>query len=164
MSYRRSRSESWKPCHFVETSVEIRHVAATVAVVRIVAVGYQQESHDIGASRGKPQTVWHLKSEDSEHLTFLPWAQTQQLPISAAESRISQLHRCAPTTGFKLGQGYKYFGPTAAGVPGIAPHDLRRSFAQMCRASSGVLEQIQFLCWATRRSRPLKNTWAPSRI
>jgi integrase len=40
---------------------------------------------------------------------------------------------------------YKYFGPTAAGVPGIAPHDLRRSFAKMCRAAGGVLEQIQFL-------------------
>jgi site-specific recombinase XerD len=34
---------------------------------------------------------------------------------------------------------------TAAGVPGIAPHDLRRSFAKMCRAAGGGLEQIQFL-------------------
>jgi site-specific recombinase XerD len=33
----------------------------------------------------------------------------------------------------------------AAGVPGIAPHDLRRSFAKMCRAAGGRLEQIQFL-------------------
>ena len=33
----------------------------------------------------------------------------------------------------------------AAGVPGIAPHDLRRSFAKMCRAAGGGLEQIQFL-------------------
>ncbi|MGO9240180.1 MAG: tyrosine-type recombinase/integrase [Bryobacteraceae bacterium] len=31
----------------------------------------------------------------------------------------------------------------AAGVPGIAPHDLRRSCAKMCRASGGELEQIQ---------------------
>jgi integrase/recombinase XerD len=34
---------------------------------------------------------------------------------------------------------------TAAGVPGIAPHDLRRSFAKMCRAAGGELEQIQLL-------------------
>ena len=33
----------------------------------------------------------------------------------------------------------------AAGVPGIAPHDLRRSYANMCRAADGELEQIQLL-------------------
>jgi integrase len=33
----------------------------------------------------------------------------------------------------------------AAGVPGIAPHDLRRSCAKMCRAAAGELEQIQLL-------------------
>ena len=34
---------------------------------------------------------------------------------------------------------------TAAGVPGTAPHDLRRSCAKMCRAAGGELEQIQML-------------------
>src|SRR6266851_422253 len=34
---------------------------------------------------------------------------------------------------------------TAAGVPGIAPHDLRRSCAKMCCAAGGELEQIQLL-------------------
>jgi site-specific recombinase XerD len=33
----------------------------------------------------------------------------------------------------------------AAGIPGIAPHDLRRSFAKLCRAAGGELEQIQML-------------------
>jgi len=33
----------------------------------------------------------------------------------------------------------------AAGVPGIAPHDLRRTCAKLCRASGGELEQIQLL-------------------
>ncbi|MGD0578742.1 MAG: site-specific integrase [Bryobacteraceae bacterium] len=33
----------------------------------------------------------------------------------------------------------------AAGVPGIAPHDLRRSCAKMCRAAGGELEQIRML-------------------
>jgi len=32
-----------------------------------------------------------------------------------------------------------------AGVPGIAPHDLRRSCAKMCRVAGGELEQIQLL-------------------
>jgi site-specific recombinase XerD len=32
-----------------------------------------------------------------------------------------------------------------AGVPGIAPHDLRRTCAKLCRAGGGKLEQIQLL-------------------
>ena len=42
---------------------------------------------------------------------------------------------------WQLLQGYA----AAAGVPGIAPHDLRRSCAKMCRAAGGELEQIQLL-------------------
>src|SRR6266699_422969 len=33
----------------------------------------------------------------------------------------------------------------AIGAPGIAPHDLRRTCAKMCRAAGGELEQIQLL-------------------
>ena len=33
----------------------------------------------------------------------------------------------------------------AAGVPGIAPHDARRTCAKLCRAAGGELEQIQLL-------------------
>ena len=32
-----------------------------------------------------------------------------------------------------------------AGVPHIAPHDLRRTCAKLCRAAGGELEQIQML-------------------
>jgi len=42
---------------------------------------------------------------------------------------------------WQLLQPYAY----AAGVHGIAPHDLRRSCAKMCRAAGGELEQIQLL-------------------
>jgi integrase len=31
------------------------------------------------------------------------------------------------------------------GIPGIAPHDLRRTCAKLCRAAGGELEQIQML-------------------
>ncbi len=31
------------------------------------------------------------------------------------------------------------------GVPGIAPHDLRRTCAKLCRAAGGELEQMQLL-------------------
>jgi hypothetical protein len=34
---------------------------------------------------------------------------------------------------------------TAAGIPGIAPHDMRRTCAKLCRAPGGELEQIQLL-------------------
>ena len=34
---------------------------------------------------------------------------------------------------------------TGAGVPGIAPHDCRRSCAKLCRAAGWELEQIQML-------------------
>ena len=34
---------------------------------------------------------------------------------------------------------------TVVGAPGIAPHDLRRTCARLCRAAGGELEQIQFL-------------------
>jgi site-specific recombinase XerD len=42
---------------------------------------------------------------------------------------------------WQLRQGYA----AAAGVAGIAPHDLRRSCAKMCRAAGGELDQIQLL-------------------
>jgi site-specific recombinase XerD len=32
-----------------------------------------------------------------------------------------------------------------AGLPDIAPHDLRRTTAKLCRAAGGELEQIQML-------------------
>src|SRR5512132_3260315 len=42
---------------------------------------------------------------------------------------------------WQLLQGYA----ATAGVPGIAPHDLRRSCAKMCRDAGAELEQIQLL-------------------
>jgi integrase len=42
---------------------------------------------------------------------------------------------------WQLLQGYA----AAACVPGIAPHDLRRTCAKLCRAAGGELEQIQLL-------------------
>ena len=42
---------------------------------------------------------------------------------------------------WQLLQGYA----AAVGVAGIAPHDLRRTCAKMCRAAGGELEQIQLL-------------------
>lgn len=33
----------------------------------------------------------------------------------------------------------------AIGIPNVAPHDLRRTTAKLCRAAGGELEQIQML-------------------
>jgi integrase-like protein len=52
-------------------------------------------------------------------------------------------------TGERLGEKvvWQLIKPYAetAGVPGIAPHDLRRTCAKLCRAGGGELEQIQLL-------------------
>jgi site-specific recombinase XerD len=50
-----------------------------------------------------------------------------------------------------------------AGVPGIAPHDLRRTCAKLCRAAGGELEQIQLLLGMHRFRQP-SGTWARNRI
>lgn len=42
---------------------------------------------------------------------------------------------------WQLLQGYA----ATAGLPGIAPHDLRRTCAKLCRSAGGELEQIQLL-------------------
>jgi integrase/recombinase XerD len=36
-------------------------------------------------------------------------------------------------------------GQRPAGLPDIAPHDLRRTTAKLCRSAGGELEQIQLL-------------------
>lgn len=52
---------------------------------------------------------------------------------------------------------------TAAGVPGIAPHDLRRSCAKMCRAAGGSLSRSN-CCSGTLPSRRPNGIWGPNRI
>jgi integrase len=44
-----------------------------------------------------------------------------------------------------LGPGFPTSPQTRTGVPGIAPHDPRRTCAKRCRAAGGELEQIQLL-------------------
>ena len=51
----------------------------------------------------------------------------------------------------------------AAGVPGIAPHDARRSCAKFCRAAGAELEQIQLLL-GHASVQTTERTLAPSRI
>jgi integrase len=59
------------------------------------------------------------------------------------------IHRGDQVSGLRMSEKvvWQLLRPyaVAAGVPGIAPHDLRRSCAKMCRAAGGALEQIQLL-------------------
>ena len=59
------------------------------------------------------------------------------------------LNRGGCVTGGRLGekivwQLLKHYA-AGIGVPGLAPHDLRRTCAKLCRAAGGELEQIQLL-------------------
>ena len=59
------------------------------------------------------------------------------------------MNRAGAVTGERLGEKvvWQMLRQYAAevGVPGIAPHDLRRTCAKLCRAAGGELEQIQML-------------------
>jgi len=59
------------------------------------------------------------------------------------------VNRAGCITGERLGEKvvWQLIKPyaEAAGVPGIAPHDCRRTCAKLCRAAGGELEQIQLL-------------------
>jgi len=67
----------------------------------------------------------------------------------AAGQVFRPVNRSGAVTGERLGEkvvwqmlkGYA----AEVGVPGIAPHDLRRTCAKLCRAAGGELEQIQLL-------------------
>jgi site-specific recombinase XerD len=64
-------------------------------------------------------------------------------PVFRAVNRGGQVQGAALSEKvvWQLLQGYA----TAAGVAGIAPHDLRKTCAKLCRAAGGELEQIQLL-------------------
>jgi integrase len=70
--------------------------------------------------------------------------------IGVVEGRVFRLvHRADCLSGKVLSEKvvWQLIKPyaEAAGVPGIAPHDLRRTCAKLCRAGGGEFEQIQML-------------------
>jgi site-specific recombinase XerD len=73
--------------------------------------------------------------------------------VAAAGIQSGKLFRRVSTAGKIWGDGVsqkvvwhvvKEFAKTI-GVTRLAPHDLRRTCARLCRAAGGELEQIQFL-------------------
>jgi site-specific recombinase XerD len=71
-------------------------------------------------------------------------------PVAIATGHVFRpVSRVGAVTGERLGekvvwQMLRQYA-AEAGVPGIAPHDLRRTCAKLCRAAGGELEQIQML-------------------
>ena len=48
------------------------------------------------------------------------------------------------------------------GIPGLAPHDLRRTCAKLCRAAGGELEQIRLLL-GHASVQTTERSWAPNK-
>ena len=92
-----------------------------------------------GRVRTAPMPTWVKVAVDA-------WAS----PAGVAEVYVFRpVNRAGRVTGDALGEKvvWQLIRPyaEAAGVPGIAPHDLRRTCAKLCRAGGGELEQIQLL-------------------
>jgi integrase len=92
-----------------------------------------------GRVRTAPMPTWVKVAVDA-------WAS----PAGVAEGYVFRpVNRANRLAGEALGEKivWQLIKPyaEAAGVPGIAPHDLRRTCAKLCRAGGGELEQIQLL-------------------
>ena len=75
--------------------------------------------------------AWTSAAEITDGSVFRPVSRGCQVHSAALSEKVI----------WQLLQGYA----TAAGMAGIAPHDLRRTCAKLCRAAGGELEQIQLL-------------------
>src|SRR5690242_21087692 len=83
----------------------------------------------------------------------MDWHRLKSLVLDSVSSPITRRVYNLGLDEFFFSSSYA----TAAGVPRIAPHDLRRSCAKLCRAAGGELEQIQ-CCRATHRSKRPSDT------
>jgi len=92
-----------------------------------------------GRIRTAPMPTWVKVAIDA-------WTLAAGVVDSQVFRPVSRANRVA---GDRLGEKvvWQLIKPYAetAGVPGIAPHDLRRTCAKLCRAGGGELEQIQLL-------------------
>jgi site-specific recombinase XerD len=75
--------------------------------------------------------AWASAAEVAEGHVFRAVSRGAQVQVTPLSEKVV----------WQLLQGYA----VAASVPGIAPHDLRRTCAKLCRAAGGELEQIQLL-------------------
>jgi site-specific recombinase XerD len=92
-----------------------------------------------GRVRTAPMPTWVKMAIDA-------WTSTSGVTVDHV---FRSVNRRGCVTGERLGEKVvwqmlkKYSADV--GVPGVAPHDLRRTCAKLCRAAGGELEQIQLL-------------------
>jgi len=92
-----------------------------------------------GRVRTAPMPTWVKVAIDA-------WTSASSV---TADRVFRPVNRSGGVTGERLGEKvvWQMLKKYAAevGVPGIAPHDLRRTCAKLCRSAGGELEQIQLL-------------------
>jgi integrase len=72
--------------------------------------------------------------------------------VFRAVNRVDQVgcHRLGEKVVWQMLRQYA----AQVGIPGVTPHDLRRTCAKLCRAAGGGLEQIQLLLAKGAHARP----------
>jgi len=120
-----------------------RHEAASLRVEDL----QQREDHwaivDLVGKAGHIRTV---PMPDWVHVELLAW-------LSSASIHRGKIFRRVSRTGRVLGDGISEkaiwhvvrSSASQVGVPALAPHDLRRTCARLCRNAGGELDQIQLL-------------------
>ncbi|MBV8673652.1 MAG: tyrosine-type recombinase/integrase, partial [Acidobacteriaceae bacterium] len=105
-----------------------------------------------GGLRRPPSTSWRAsirRGPRTEHVT----RNTMQIWLNASGINRSKIFRRVTKMGRILGEGmtekavWHIVKDSAKriGLEKLAPHDLRRTCARLCKAAGGELEQIQFL-------------------
>jgi site-specific recombinase XerD len=120
-----------------------RHEAANLRVEDL----QQREDHwAIVDLVGKGRHVRTVPMPDWVHMELLAW-------LSSASINRGKIFRRVSRTGRVLGEGISEkaiwhvvrSSASKVGVPALAPHDLRRTCARLCRNAGGELDQIQLL-------------------
>ena len=120
-----------------------RHEAANLRVEDL----QQREDHwAIVDLVGKGRHVRTVPMPDWVHMELLAW-------LSSASISRGKIFRRVSRTGRVLGDGISEkaiwhvvrSSASKVGVPALAPHDLRRTCARLCRNAGGELDQIQLL-------------------
>ena len=120
-----------------------RHELAALTVAHLL----QREGHwAIVDLRGKAGHVRTVPVPDWVHRLLDDWTKAAEINAGSLFRRVSSAGRVwgDAVTEKLVWHVVKEFA-AKIGVSKLAPHDLRRSCARLCRAAGGELEQIQFL-------------------
>ena len=120
-----------------------RHEAANL---RVEDLQQREEHWAIVDLVGKGRHIRTVPMPDWVHMALLEWLRSAAINRGKVFRRVSR-------TGRVLGEGISEkaiwhvvrSSASKVGVPALAPHDLRRTCARLCRNAGGELDQIQLL-------------------